>query len=324
MPDGMNGAELAGAIRSQPQLAATRLILLTSMGQAAKPAEVGVDGSLTKPVNASQLHDEIAAVLARAAASENGAPTAAPVPETVDTSDAPHAGARVLVAEDHPVNRLLAVKLLERLGCSVDVAQNGAEAVDMSNGSEYAAIFMDCQMPEVDGYEATGRIRRREADGGEHVPIVAMTANTMEGDRERCIDAGMDDYLPKPLRPAELEGALRRALNGGENQVPLVDHELLQDVLDEAGREAGLATMFLEESRKRLGRLRAAIESGADDEVAAVAHSVKGSAASFGATRMAALAHEIEQGIGNGRDELMELHTELERTFARTETELEP
>src|SRR6185295_10596779 len=114
--------------------------------------------------------------------------------------------------------------LLERLGCSVDVAVNGAEAVEMSAASDYAAIFMDCQMPVLDGYEATARIREREG-GGARVPIVAMTANTMEGDRERCIEAGMDDYLPKPLRVEDLEIALGRALDAADDWL---DDEIME------------------------------------------------------------------------------------------------
>ena len=316
MPEGMNGAELADAIRARPQLAGTRLVLLTSMGGTPGAEEPAVDGTLTKPVHASQLHDEIVAVLARA--NGNGATPAAPVEVAPRTES--RDGSRVLVAEDHPVNRLLAVRLLERLGCNVDVAANGAEAVAMSAESDYAAIFMDCQMPEVDGYEATARIRRREGGNG-HVPIIAMTANTMEGDRERCLAAGMDDYLPKPVRFEELELALRRA-TGGDDEVPLIDRELADQVLDEAARDAGLLTMFADESRSRLGKLRAAIEDGEADAVRAIAHSVKGSSASFGATRMAALAAAMEQSPDAAREELLRLQADLEAAFEVTEAEL--
>jgi two-component system, sensor histidine kinase and response regulator len=176
----------------------------------------------------------------------------------------------------------------------------------------------------VDGYEATARIRRREAtaDGGPHIPIIAMTANTMEGDRQRCLDAGMDDYLPKPLRAEDLERALTGALGGNGEGEPLVDRALIQDLLDDAGRDAGLVSMFLEESLTRVERLRGAIESGDGAEVAGIAHSVKGSAASFGATRMATLASEIEHGAERDRDELVLLLTELERALELTEDEL--
>jgi CheY-like chemotaxis protein len=285
-----------------------------------------VDGALTKPVNASQLHDEIAAVMARSAPAANGRPAQAarlakPAETRPEPKRSPRDGARVLVVEDHPVNRLLAVRLLERLGCVVDVAVNGLEAVEMSQACDYAAIFMDCQMPELDGYEATARIRRSENDGGAHVQIIAMTANTLEGDRQRCIAAGMDDYVPKPLHAEELELALRRALRGGSDSGPLLNRELLEDVLDVAS-DAGLMAMFVDETRGRLERLRDAIEDDDADAVAGIAHSLKGSSASFGAARMAALAGAIEQAAAGDPDELMELQAELRQAFELTEGEL--
>jgi CheY-like chemotaxis protein len=253
-----------------------------------------------------------------------GAPVSTPEPERIGVRDGPETGSLVLVAEDHPVNRLLAVRLLEKLGCRVDVAANGAEAVEMSAASDYAAVFMDCQMPELDGYEATARIRRREQSTGGRVPIVAMTANTMEGDRERCIDAGMDDYLAKPLRVDELESALTRALDGSDGEDGLLDREHFDAVVGEDGREAGLVTIFVDETRDRLGRLRAAIEADDSSEVTAIAHSVKGSSASFGATRMATLAGELEHGADHGPEEQLRRLGELERVFELTAVELGP
>ena len=325
---GMDGVELAGEIRARHQLAGTRLVLLTSMGEPLSPAEAGVDGALTKPVNASQLHDEIAAVMARSAAvASNGKPASAarraePAPAELEPrrSEA-RGGARVLVVEDHPVNRLLAVRLLERLGCVVDVAVNGVEAVEMSAGCDYAAIFMDCQMPELDGYDATARIRRQENGADGHVQIIAMTANTMEGDRRRCIAAGMDDYVPKPLHAEELELALRRALRGGSDAGPLLDRELLGEVAAVAA-DAGLMTMFVDETRSRLASLRDAIEDEDSEAIAGIAHSLKGSSASFGAARVAALAGAIEQDAAGDPDELLELQAELEQAFELTEAEL--
>jgi len=204
------------------------------------------------------------------------------------------------VAEDNAVNRLLAVRLLERLGCSVDVATNGAEAMEMSAASDYAAIFMDCQMPVLDGYEATARIREREAGGG-HVRIVAMTANTMEGDRERCIAAGMDDYLPKPLRVEDLEIALGRALDAGEEWL---DPEIMD--------------LFLEETSAQLDALNEAADAGDLAEVGRLAHTVKGAAATVGADRLAVLAAEIEETP----EAASGLLDDLQRAFELTQAEL--
>lgn len=122
-----------------------------------------------------------------------------------------HAGARVLVAEDNQINQLVISSLLDRRGFEVDIAANGQVAVDKNARQQYAAVFMDCQMPQLDGYEATGEIRRREGSQ-RHVPIIAMTAHTMKGDREKCLRAGMDDYIGKPVRSEALDEVLDRAL----------------------------------------------------------------------------------------------------------------
>ncbi len=123
------------------------------------------------------------------------------------------AGVRLLVAEDNPVNQLVAVRMLERLGYRADVAVNGVEAVDALMRTDYAAVLMDCQMPELDGYEATREIRRRQGPP-RHTPVIAMTAGATQGDRERCIAAGMDDYISKPVRTADLRLILTKWVDG--------------------------------------------------------------------------------------------------------------
>jgi CheY-like chemotaxis protein len=118
--------------------------------------------------------------------------------------------ARVLVVEDSVVNQRVAARLLEKLGCRIDVAANGLEAVTMLAQLAYDLVFMDCQMPEMDGFVATAVIRQREAHSGRHTPIIAMTANAMQGDRERCLEAGMDDYVSKPVKPEALAAMLQK------------------------------------------------------------------------------------------------------------------
>jgi CheY-like chemotaxis protein len=122
----------------------------------------------------------------------------------------PLAGVRVLVAEDNPVNQKLVMRLLERFGCRADAVANGAEALHALATLPYDVVLMDCQMPEVDGYEATAQVRHLERGSGRRIPIIALTANALEGDRERCLAAGMDDYLTKPLKVDELSRALGR------------------------------------------------------------------------------------------------------------------
>jgi PAS domain S-box-containing protein len=210
---GMDGLELARRIRADPALAGLRLILLTSLGvrgQREQARAAGFAGYLVKPVRQSQLFDCLATAMAAA-----GPPAPAPARAATPAEAGPApAGPRVLLAEDNPINQNLALRLLQKLGCRVDVAGNGREAVAAAARADYALIFMDCQMPEMDGFEATAAIRQAER-APQRVPIIALTASAMQGDREACLGAGMDDYLSKPLRFADMERALRRWLGGG-------------------------------------------------------------------------------------------------------------
>jgi CheY-like chemotaxis protein len=135
----------------------------------------------------------------------------------------PFPGLRVLVAEDNPVNQRVATLILERLGCAVDIACDGAQAVEMWSRRTYDAVLMDCQMPELDGFEATAAIRRAERTLGNHIPIIAMTANAMTGDRERCLRAGMDSYLSKPVSVDQITRTLREFAAGSRSEDPAAE-----------------------------------------------------------------------------------------------------
>ena len=205
MPD-MDGVTLARVIKADPTLAPVRLVLLTPLGQHAARADELSEifaGYLSKPVRQSQLYDCLVAAKARTrrtlSATSHSPMTALP-----------QLGARVLVVEDNVVNQQVLVHMLERYGCTVDVVVNGREAVNASGLMAYDCLFMDCQMPEMDGYAATVAIRQREAQTGHHLPIIAMTASAMQGDRERCLAAGMDDYIAKPVKPEALVAMLRK------------------------------------------------------------------------------------------------------------------
>jgi signal transduction histidine kinase/CheY-like chemotaxis protein len=205
---GMDGERFAHAIRADGTLAGTRLILFTSMGEHLdrdRLAELGFCGFLLKPARRAQIRAALEAALHDSTASNR--PVAAGVPVAATARAKIHA--RVLLAEDNEVNKKLALRLLERAGCEVEGVDNGREAVAAFRKSPFDLVLMDCHMPEMDGFAATAEIRRFEGSA-ERTPIVALTANAMEGDRERCLAAGMDDYLTKPLRRGELEAAVER------------------------------------------------------------------------------------------------------------------
>jgi CheY-like chemotaxis protein/nitrogen-specific signal transduction histidine kinase len=204
---GTDGLELARRIQASPDLAPTKLVLLTSSGQrgeAGAARQVGFMGYLTKPVRQSQLYDCLATVMGASNRSEAPLVTRHRLMERTKAS-AP----RVLLAEDNAVNQKVAVLLLERLGYRVDVVPNGQDAVDAVRTVPYAAVLMDCQMPVLDGYEATRRIRAEEATH-RHTPIIAMTASALEADQERSFTAGMDDHVSKPVTLDHLAGVLAR------------------------------------------------------------------------------------------------------------------
>jgi CheY-like chemotaxis protein len=255
---------------------------------------------LTKPVRRARLLDAVAEALGeRAEAAAPAEPAALPAT----------GGARVLVADDNAVNRLVIEGMLRARGVAADHAENGREALALLAQHRYAAVFMDCQMPELDGYAATAAIREAEArDGGPRLPIVAMTAHAMAGDRERCLRAGMDDYLSKPLRPDELDRVLAGWIGAGApaGSEPPVVAEALEGLLDEARMATfradyadiapRLAQLFEEGTPELLETLRRAHEQGDEESLQRAAHKLKGSCQNIGATFMATLAASLEQG----------------------------
>ena len=204
----MDGFTLVEQIRKRPELATATIMMLTSAGHrgdAARCQELGVAAYLLKPIRQSELREAIARVLG--ANAQNGAIPLITRYSLHDGRD-PSASLRVLLAEDNPVNQRLAVRLLEKRGHHVVVAGNGAEALAAMDKQDFDLVFMDVQMPEMDGLEATAVIRGKEKITGKHQPIIALTAHAMKGDREKCISGGMDGYLTKPIRPQELDDFL--------------------------------------------------------------------------------------------------------------------
>lgn len=242
---------------------------------------------------------------------------------------------RILLAEDNQLNQVLVKRTLEQVECVVDAVGTGAEAVEAALSGRYDAVLMDCQMPDMDGLEATREIRRREPQAT-RVPIIALTANAMIGDREKCLTAEMDDYIAKPFSISELRRILKRWLAGPVRAVPVqtsvggdeavvapdtpLDEQRFAALRDEAGPAilAELVTIFVEDMRVRLHRLETA--SGLE-ELHRAGHAIKGAAGNLGAMRMAAIAESIEHAAGAPGDpattrRVAELHAEFERVCA--------
>ncbi len=345
----VDGLDLARAIHARPEWAAVRLVLLTSLGRRgdAKAArEAGLAAYLTKPIRESQLYDSLVAALETSlSAGSSPSSAASPAPlvtrHTVAEAKA-QAGLHILLAEDNVINQKVAVRLFERLGYRVDVVSNGVEAVKAVARIQYHLVFMDCQMPEMDGFEATRLIREREASRvkrdaeGErrsrpHVPIIAMTANAMEGDRERCLAAGMDDYISKPITLDVLVAVLERRIpkaavdsqiGADESAIdPLIFDGLRELVGDEAPEFLStLVGHFLQDVPESLRKMQAALCAGDWQEVARLAHRLKGSASNLGARGMAQLCERIHTAAaGNASARRQPLLAELEREFERVQ-----
>jgi signal transduction histidine kinase/DNA-binding response OmpR family regulator len=203
MMPGMDGAAVASAVRADESLKDVAVILLTSAGRSETPVP-GVDAEMVKPVRPSQLFDVLQGLLA-------GKPSHAADEPAARVTTQRGQGARVLVVDDNAANQKVALRMVERLGYRGNVASTGAEAVAMLGHAHYDAVLMDCQMPEMDGYEASRQIRHNER-GGRRVPIIAMTADALSGERERCLAAGMDDYVSKPVKLHVVAAVLERWL----------------------------------------------------------------------------------------------------------------
>ncbi|MBI2332340.1 MAG: response regulator, partial [Chloroflexi bacterium] len=249
---GMDGEQTARAIKSDPLVKEVKIVILTSMGKrgdAVRLEALGCSGYLLKPVKQQMLYEALLAVLNRREEKGAGIVTRHVISEK-RASDR-----RILLAEDNAINQKIAVAMLQKNGYSVDVVDNGQQALDQATSSRYNAILMDVQMPDMDGFEATQRIREWETAHDRHIPIIAMTAHAMKGDREKCIDAGMDDYITKPIESRILYNVLERWLTSTtaepeeEKPTPIEEPKFLLEDLDEGlfGEEAAPASSPVEE-----------------------------------------------------------------------------
>jgi PAS domain S-box-containing protein len=304
---GMDGVELARRIAAEPALASIPLVLLTSGGdvEASTAQELGIVARLTKPARQSHLYD----ALVRAVA-----PRAHPVPVAEAGSLGPAQGSpgergKVLVVEDNSVNQMVAVGILAQMGFGYEVVTDGVEAVEAMALNRYSAVLMDCHMPRMDGYEATAEIRKQE-DASRRTPIIAMSAGALQGDRERCLEAGMDDYVAKPVTPEQVEAVLTRwvasspPLNGhAAEDIPAVD-AIDADRWALLGQMGGpnsgdllrrMVAAFTAEGPGRVERVRRAVAGGDAQELTAAAHALAGSSATIGASHLAELCSQLER-----------------------------
>jgi len=316
MPE-MDGLTLAGEIRRHHDADSLPLVMLTSLGRDRSPE--GFAAYLTKPIKPSQLYDALMQVFGGKLETAER-----PAVAVLDERLAERLPLRILVVEDNAVNQQLALLLLQKVGYRADVAANGVEALEALERQPYDAVLMDVEMPEMDGLEATRRIHQRwPRERRPH--IVAVTANAMQGERELCIQAGMDDYVTKPIREEELVGALIRAARRprAPQQASAIDIDVFSRLVasfGEHGNEsvAALIDTFLAHVPGQLATLGTALEREDVDEVKRGAHTLKANAAMFGATALADLCREIEAAKGADRLDrgsrlLSRIEMELER-----------
>ncbi len=329
----MDGYELAAAIREEERFATLPIMLLTSSGQviaSERRKQLGIASQLLKPVKQSELFDEIITVLNLPLSKKH---RVASIPVSVD-----HVRPlQILLAEDNLANQKLAVGILSKQGHQVTVAPNGQAAVDAWESGDFDIILMDVQMPILDGLQATEIIRKREAERGTHITIIAMTAHAMTGDRERCLEAGMDEYLSKPIRGKEIASKLSQLFGAEErlisdssssesdaptallidwaDAVELVegDKELLQILLEAA----------LEEVPDLVSIVKDSLQSGDLEAAGSAAHTIKGSLLAIRAILPAETASALEQTLkGNQPSAAGQLLTELQDQFQKLQSEI--
>jgi PAS domain S-box-containing protein len=327
---GMDGFELSERVQRDPRLRGVAVILLTFGGHRddqARTKSAGAAAAVTKPVKQSELWDAIVTAL-HVPGRQKKRPSAAR-----GSARGTHRRLRVLVAEDNPVNQELVVHLLERRGHSVIVAENGKQAIAALERHKFDLVVMDVQMPEMGGIEATEEIRRREKSDGGHIPIFAMTAHAMPGDRERCLEAGMDGYIPKPIDPKSfthtLEAAVfpssmvaageRATITAEERTDGAIDEDKLLARFD-GNRKLlqSLIKTFRQDCPKMMARIRGALSARDPRALAQAAHGLKGSVGNFGNSSAFETAREIEKTGREGKlDGTWELYATLEDDVAR-------
>ncbi|HEY2015476.1 MAG TPA: PAS domain S-box protein [Bryobacteraceae bacterium] len=318
----MDGLSLAEQIRQDPRFEKLILMVLTSAG--GRPAEarykqIGIQTWLTKPVKQSDLYDAIATAVGAAGHRAKGRRPSRP--------RGLRKSFRILVAEDNVVNQRMVLRLLGKLGHKAELAANGLEALAaLERSAEFDMVLMDVQMPEMGGFEATAAIRRQENETGKHIPIVALTAHAMQGDRERCLAAGMDGYLAKPVQRDELREVIQQlaSVRAVAEPVPAPRPEIAESeeaaLVKRFGGDRkflrGMVRIFLADTPKRMAEIRDAIGQRDSDKLRTAAHALKGSAANFVSKPAVDAAYQLEV---MGREQNF---TDAQTGYARLDEEI--
>ncbi|MFC1891923.1 response regulator [Thermodesulfobacteriota bacterium] len=333
---GMDGEELGRAIKADPDLKDTRLVMMSSQGlqgNTQRMKEIGFAAYLTKPVRHTDLFDSISSVLTGETCKAGQHMVTRHSIRNIQC-----ANARILLAEDNITNQQVALGILKKLGLSADIAVNGIEAVEALKSIPYDLILMDCQMPEMDGYEATARIRNPQSKVLNHnIPIIAMTAHAMRGNREQCLEAGMDDYLSKPVTPQALATMIEKwlpkkkdvnqenkdikaeeapVMTGQEAALVFDKEALMVRLMDDEDLAKTVIEGFLVDMPKQISGIKLFINQSNSEQAGNQAHKIKGAAASIGAELLCEVAIEMENTGKTGDTEKMKyLLPQLEKQF---------
>ena len=329
---GMDGKTLGQKIKEDPGYRDTRLVMLTSVGSRGESAElqrIGFTAYLTKPIKMSQLYDCLVTVLG-VTQKETGKRSQQIITRHTLREERKRR-IRILVAEDNAVNQKVALRILQKLGYRADAVANGQEAVTALETIPYDLVLMDVQMPDMNGFEATRLIRDSESRVLRHdIPIIAMTAHALKGDREKCLETGMNDYLSKPVTALALNEILEESLAAGPSATLItpepdprhakpVHIQRVQAIADgDLAFEQDLIESYVSQTEQHLKALESSVHEGDGKEVERWAHTIKGSSANAGAKGMQEIAGRIEQ-VRTGEDPAqgLELLSELRSEFER-------
>lgn len=345
MMPGMDGKTLAKHIKSDPAIADISMLIVSSAPDSSDKTvlkEIGFDGCLYKPVNSNDIIRAIAAIWTAKCKGidipliDRHTLLTKPVKNLEEEEELHFEGAQILLAEDNAINQMVATKMLEKYGCHITPAGNGAEAVRLSKQRVFDLILMDCQMPEMDGYEATGVIRSLEGykDTQERTPIVALTANAMKGDEEKCLEAGMDDYLSKPVKEAELERILKKWLKiaykqenaaEAEYQLAIINEHTFSQLQTFLGDQfTAILRKYLEDSHHYIGKIESGISDSNMSMLVTAAHPLKSASKQIGAEVIASIAEKIEKhAIEEENVNYQEMAEQLTSALADVEKHLE-